>query len=172
MMEKERQKQTLFQEKEIHGSVQAFIDFVAFLEKKYPGSGWLPPQVYTWMKAESFRSKAITFLVEESGQTIAALIGSPYQDIRHGQHIPSFHANFLFVDPQFQNRGIASSLIDGLKQRYDSISLHVTPSGKDSSQRGIAELAQFYGKLGFFGYDEEGRLMCWDRSRRNDMLLS
>lgn len=156
MLKKEQRQGIIFQEKEIHGSVQEFLDFVAFLEKKYPDSQWLRPQTYTWITEESFQSKAVTFLVEEAGQTIAALIGNPYVD--EPSH---FKANFMFVDPDFQGRRIASALLEKAKRKYDAITLHASSTGINRSQKRGASLDGFYAKHGFRSYDEEGHRMEW-----------
>lgn len=148
------------QVKEIRGSAEEFLQFVGFLEQKYPDSVWLRPGTAEWISTASFQTQVITLLVHNEEQVIAALIGMPYTDDEMLGKV-YFKTYFLFVDPDFQGKGVASGLLERLKNAYDGITLHASSTGINKMQKTGMRLDGFYFKNGFRSYDDDGNEMWW-----------
>jgi len=154
----------LFDIKEITGSRLEFWEFVDILRKKYPPLEWVPEARKLSLET-SFPSESLTLLVQLAGQPVAVLTGNEYTEYRSRKI--GFDVKYMIVDPEYQNRGIGSRLLNIIKSKteYQSISLIPSPIGVISLSKSYREtkLIEFYVKRGFYSDDGSGQQMIWDR---------
>lgn len=86
--------------------------------------------------------KVYTFKIESGHITGIAFVSDNNSRVAH--------LNILATDPAYENQGIGSALITGLKRRYDGISLNAVPFDMNPNRaQAITRLNNFYKRTGF-----------------------
>ena len=141
-------------------AAQTFLDFILYLEVKYPDRNWLPDRVKSWLSQPFDPSRPLTtILAQGPSQVFGAHIGEEIV----GQESRGFHGHFRIVDPEFQNQGIGTTLLDDLKSQYDYIEIDVLHG--IGTKPGDPDLNQFYLNRGFRRTMDDSSRMVWRRSK-------
>lgn len=136
-----------------------FLNFLSRLESEHPGIHWLSDKTKEDLNKRDY-SRLFLF-AREKNKTLAVLIAEAERNQKS-----SVHARLMIVDPEYQRRGIGTTLLNYLKDEYLTINMYAYSLGIGLSQE---DLYKFYVHHGFRRTDEESHHMLWAKVLKTDL---